>query len=827
MTARPLHSTPVDEGWEVVPTSHELVPRPVVEAGPVPATVPGTVHTDLMAAGLLEDPLVGVHERLQGWVGSTGWRYTTTLPAVPDAGERVDLVFEGLDTVATVRIDGRPVLHTRNMHRTYRVPLSGKEIGLGGARLDVEFTAPVPEADRVALELGYRPHVNHHPYNALRKMAASFGWDWGPDTATSGIWRPVRLESWSTARLDAVVVLPAVSGSAGTVDLRIQVEALDPEIPLTVVARLGEHASARASVVDGAARLHLEEADVRLWWPRGYGEQHRYPLVVELHGATGLLDREERTLGFRTVRLDTEPDASGTPFTVVVNDRPVFVRGVNWIPDDVFPHRIDRGRYAERLGQACDANANLVRVWGGGIYEAEDFHDLCDELGLMVWQDFLFACAAYAEEEPLRGEVEAEAREAVTRLGAHPSLVLLNGNNENLQGIEEWGWAARLEGRTWGAGYYHDLLPGIVAELAPHVAYTPGSPFSPDPRHHANDELNGTTHIWDLWNAKDYPHYRDHRPRFVAEFGWQGPPTWSTMVRGMPGDPLTPVSPSMLVHQKAAEGNVKLVDGLVAHLPQPTTMPDWHWAMSLNQAMAIRVAVEHFRSLQPHLTGIVLWQLNDCWPVVSWSVVDGDGRRKPVWYALREAFTDRLLTLQPTREGLVLAVCNDTDEPWEAPVGLSRRRLDGAVLTTADLAVTVPARSTVRVDVPGAVATAQDPVGEVVVADVSGRRAYWWFAEPRDSALREADLETRVSRTDDGVEVHVTANTLVRELALLADVVDPDAVVDSMLVTLLPGEEWTFKVSTASEVDAAAFVDPAVLRTANGLLRHEPSTVPA
>ena len=264
------------------------------------------------------------------------------------------------------------------------------------------------------------------------------------------------------------------------------------------------------------------------------------------------------------MRLVTEPDADGTSFTFVVNGRPIFVKGVNWIPDDAFPHRVDRARYADRLAQAEEAGVNLLRVWGGGIFEADDFYAECDERGLMVWQDFLFACAAYSEEEPLRSEVIAEARDNVTRLMPHPSLVLWNGCNENIWGFADWDWEPRLDGKTWGMGYYTDVLPGIVAELDPGRPYSAGSPWSLSTDHHPNDPAHGTMHIWDVWNQVDYPVYRDYAPRFAAEFGWQGPPTWSTLRRSLSDDPLTPESPGMLVHQKAMEGNRKLTRGLVA-----------------------------------------------------------------------------------------------------------------------------------------------------------------------------------------------------------------------------------------------------------------------
>lgn len=348
------------------------------------------------------------------------------------------------------------------------------------------------------------------------------------------------------------------------------------------------------------------------------------------------------------------------------------------------------------------------------------------------------------------------------------------------------------------------------------MVYTPGSPFSPDRSQHPNDALNGTTHLWEHWNREDYPRYREVRPRFVSEFGWQGPPTWATLAEAMPDEPLTPESPSMLVHQKAMEGNVKLTDGLVAHLPLPNTMPEWHWAMGLNQALAIRTALDWFRSLQPHNTGAIVWQLNDNWPVVSWAAVDGYGRRKPLWYAIRAAFADRVVTVQPEGERLEASLSNDTDADWTATLRSTRRSFDGAVLEES-----LARDRGARADDPPRAARPQAPsdaASELLVAEFGGERGLWFFSEFRDSSLGEAVLETEAHAVEGGVDVTVTARTLVRELALLADVAAPDAEVDDMLVTLLPGESVTFHVRTASGVAPEAFTAPEVLRSANALL---------
>ncbi len=406
--------TPLVDGWKLrLPGDGKGT-----ATGKASATVPGCVHTDLIAAGLLADPFQDRNETEAAWVGRADWTYETELPASATTHERSDLVLDGLDTVAAITLGGRLLGATRNMHRGYRFGVTADRSATGATPLAVAFTSAYTEAERVRVLAGDRPISYPEPFQYIRKMACSFGWDWGPTLVTAGIWKPVRLEHWSTARLARVTPLVTATGGAGgtgRVEARVELErtAAGADRPLTVRLRVGETVTETA-VPAGTDRFtavaEIEAPD--LWWPHGYGEQPLYDCEVTLADAGGpaaYLDRWQRRIGFRTVTLDTSPDEHGTAFTLAVNGTPVFARGVNWIPDDVLPTRIDAARYRRRLRQAVDAGAgaDLIRVWGGGIYESDDFYDACDELGLLVWQDFLFACAAYPEEQPLRvGPVE-------------------------------------------------------------------------------------------------------------------------------------------------------------------------------------------------------------------------------------------------------------------------------------------------------------------------------------------------------------------------------------------------------------------------------------
>lgn len=777
-----LKATPLTEGWILRHGRDAL-----------PAVVPGCVHTDLLAAGVIPDPFLGRNEADVAWVGRREWTYETELRAAPSGYEQTDLVFDGLDTAAEILLDGRLLGRVRNMHRSYRFDVTG----LTG-RLSVRFASAYAEADAVRDRLGERPAAYAEPFQYVRKMACSFGWDWGPTLVTAGIWRPVRLEHWSTARIARVRPLVTVEDGTGVVELQVDVERSRVEAELAVEARVGG-ARARAQIDRTHGVVRLEVPDAAIWWPRGYGEQPLYDVELTLVNGDGPLDSWRRRVGFRTVELDTSPDAHGTGFTLVVNGERLFARGVNWIPDDVFPSRITRERYRERLRQAADAGVDLVRIWGGGIYESEDFYDACDELGLLVWQDFPFACAAYPEEQPLRGEVEAEARENVVRLMPHPSLVLWNGNNENLWGFRDWGWEERLGGDSWGEGYYLGVLPRVVAELDPTRPYTAGSPWSGSWDHHPNDPAHGTHHSWEVWNREDYADYRLSVPRFVAEFGWQAPPAYATLRRALPDEALAADSPGMLHHQKAEDGNGKLRRGLERHFAFPEGDFDrWHYLTQVNQARAVAAGIEHWRSHWPVCAGTIVWQLNDCWPVTSWAAIDGDGREKPLYHELRRLYADRLLTLRSRGGEPVVAAVNQAAAGWSGPLVLRRMSVDGVVIGRASTGFTAEPRTVAEVRVPRELVPAGPK--EFLVADAAGLRALHFPAPDHEIPYPRPEFEVTVAPG----AVTVTARTLVRDLLLQADRLGADVRADRGLVTLLPGERVTIGVSGWETPDAAA-----------------------
>ncbi len=801
-------------------------PRPDGLPDEVPASVPGCVHTDLLAQGLIPDPYLDLNEHEVQWIGETDATYRTVFDVVDEGHERVDLVAEGLDTVARLSVNGHEVGRTRNQHRSHRFDVR-EVLSTGPNSLVIDLDAPLRAARESEGRIGAKPLVaDALPYNALRKMACNFGWDWGPTLTTAGVWRPVHLHQWSTARMAEVVPVVTLDPDGhGHVEVRVGLERTGKEVvDLTVELAGPDGSRERATTSTGGSQavLSLVVDQPERWWPRGHGEQPLHELTVRASTGGRELDTWTHAIGFRDVEVRIRPDEHGTSFEFHVNGELIWVKGANWIPGDCFPARMTRERYEAAIRDAVDADMNLLRVWGGGIYESDDFYDICNREGVLVWQDFLFACAAYSEAPEMWAEVEAEARENVARLAPNPSLVIWNGSNENIEGYFHWGFRERMaEGEAWGRGYYDDLLPGILAELDPTRAYIPSSPWSPAEYADPRDPDHGPVHSWKVWFSEDYLTYRSAIPRFVAEFGFQGPPNHPTLVRAVHDDPLAPDSPAMLSHQKAVDGNGKLERGWAPHLPDPTSFDDWHFATQLNQARAISCAVSHYRSHAPRNAGYIVWQLNDCWPVVSWAMVDGDGRLKPLWFALRALNAPRVLLLQPREDAVALIAGNDSPEPWVDAVTVSRLSMDGRVLASQDLAVAVPARSTVTLVLGEDVRTAEEAGSELLVATCSGaphvRRGWWWFSEDIDAALPVPDLSTAVRRTTTGYEVDVRADALVKDLVLNADRLDPEASVSDQLVTLLPGETHTFSVTSGADLDAVSLTAHPVLHSASHL----------
>jgi len=623
----------------------------------LPARVPGCVHTDLLAAGRIPDPYYRDNELAVQWVGETDWTYVREFDVPADflRRERGLLRCEGLDTLATVFVNGREIGRADNMFRTWEFDARAA-LRAGRNRIEVRFASVVPYLKR---RQDKRPLPDWGTLKGrawVRKEPCNFGWDWGPTLITCGIWRDVRLVAFDTARLTGVRIRQ--QHAQGKVSLlvtpeveRVAAAGDAPELRAVVSVALDgrEVAETTAPVSAAGGSAELTVANPRLWWPHGMGRQPLYTLNVTLRDGQGrTLDATSRRVGLRTLRLDRHPDEWGESFQFVVNGLPFFAKGANWIPADSFAPRVTRERYADLLASAAAANMNMLRVWGGGLYEDDAFYERCDELGLCIWQDFMFACSTYpAYDAGFMRNVKAEAEDNVRRLRHHACLALWCGNNELEQGLVGNEWNDRqMSWQDYGK-LFDELLPEVVRALDPDRDYWPGSPHTPPPgdRQNANDPDRGDAHLWDVWHGrKPFEWYRTCTHRFNSEFGFQSFPE-PAAVRGytLPAD-RNVTARVMEHHQRSGIGNAVIMQYMLDWFRLPAAFDMTLWLSQIQQAMAIKYAVEHWRRNMPRGMGTLYWQINDCWPVASWSSLDSAGRWKALHYLARRFFAPLLVS---------------------------------------------------------------------------------------------------------------------------------------------------------------------------------------
>ncbi len=672
----------------------------------LPGHVPGCVHTDLMAQGLIPDPFAADNERRVQWVAECDWEYRRKFVPDPEtlAEEQVSLVCDGLDTLATVFLNGHKLLQADNMFRRYRRDMTGLLIE-GENELVVRFDSPVKYITARQSELRLdSPEVCIPGGPHLRKAPCHFGWDWGPKLPPIGIWKDIRLEGHSSARLTQVHLRQAHNGDTVTLSAHVTIERLS-DGPLKVRLRLlhpnGLTQKAEVDLPDGEDEQTpaLNVIEPRLWWPNGYGEQPLYTVEVELLSGNRVVDSHRLKIGLRTLELRREPDEHGETFYFIVNGIPIFAKGANWIPPDSFPTRITDDHLEYLIRSAAQANMNMLRVWGGGIYEDDRFYDLCDRYGIMVWQDFIFSCGTYPPDEVFFKNVRAEAVENIRRLRHHASLALWCGNNEMEWGWVEWGWDTP-EREPLKEAYdrmFHHMLPEICTAEDPDRPYWPSSPSSGTPFLEPNGGRAGDTHCWDVWHGPElFTGYRRHESRFVSEFGFQALPPMKTIRSFASDTDLNLTSYIMEYHQRSYGGNARIAGYMAAHFRMPRNFEETVYLSQVLQAEAIRTGVEHWRRNRDRVGGTLYWQLNDCWPVVSWSSIDYFGRWKGLHYAIKRLYAPVLLSAEDDGTHVSLHVTNDTTEEWHGKVSWSLERLDGSRLTTGDIPVSVPALSSIR-----------------------------------------------------------------------------------------------------------------------------------
>ena len=621
------------------------------------ATVPGTVHTDLIASGEIPDPFYRTNELDVQWVDSLQWLYRREFVVPPEflRQRRIRLVTGGLDTYARVTVNGNVVGETSSMFVEHTFDVK-RWLKVGKNVIEILFDSPTVRAMELERRHG-RLKVALEPHRVyVRKAQYSFGWDWGPKLVTSGIWRNICLEASSYGRIrNPWVKVVSANNKAAVLEISAEIERVAQKGEATVRVAV-ENGSARidreARVTGNIFRLRITVPRPRLWWPNGYGEQPISTAWFSLLQDGEEVDSVSVPFGIRTVRLLQQKDSRGKTFIFEINGVKIFCKGANWIPADSFLPRVAGTIYERLLTLARDSHINMVRVWGGGIYEQELFYAVCDRLGLMVWQDFMFACGEYPEQQWFLSEVEREAQHIVKRLRNHPSLVLWCGNNEC-----EWLFCTENGGKMpddmKGSKIFRDILPSAIRRHDGTRPYWRTSPFGEG---FPNDESSGNHHQWSVWSAwKDFREYENDHARFVTEFGFQAPAYRKTFESvTLPSD-RSPQSVVLEHHNKQTEGTERLFRFQAAHYRPGTTFDEFIFKGQLVQAEALKCAVEHWRRRKFQTAGALFWQLNDCWPVSSWSVIDSDLRPKAAWFYARRFFAPVLVSV--CRKG-------DTVEVW-------------------------------------------------------------------------------------------------------------------------------------------------------------------
>lgn len=806
-----------------------------------PATVPGVVQSDLLNNKIIEDPFYRLNERGIQWVDKEDWEYKTTLEISPElfSKDNIELDFKGLDTYADVYLNDSLILQANNMFREWKVDVKGL-IKQTGNELRVYFHSPIkvdiPKFDALhyPLEAGNDQSENGGVFDKkvsvfARKAGYHYGWDWGPRIVTSGIWRPVYVVGWNNARIQNIhyiqkevtskkAILQArievEADKSGVVSLRIQAKGIRNTWNKTVQVEKGKN----------VIEMDLTINNPKLWWTNGLGEPHLYLFTASLSMENEILDSRTDNLGIRSLRVVYEKDADGHTFHFELNGVKIFAKGANYIPQDNFLPRVTDADYERTILDAVKANMNMLRIWGGGIYENKIFYDLCDRYGILVWQDFMFACSTYPMTPDLLENIRQEAIDNVVRLRNHPSIAIWCGNNENHTAWFNWGWMRKYEKlgvleemRKDYKDVFHKVLPEVVSEYDPTAFYWPSSPYAGDPDKRAETgqhiwNADGDAHYWGVWHGRDsIANYNIIKSRFFSEYGFQSFPEYQSVLKYAPETRDHDIySDVMMAHQRGGSHANGLIEWyLLNEYRKPKDFPNFLYMGQLLQGDAIKTAIEAHRRDMPYCMGTLFWQHNDCWPVASWSSRDYYGRWKAQHYFSKKAFQDILVS--PIREDEMLNVYIVSDRLKSTRGTLNVRVMDfnGNVIYEKNSNVTLPANtSKIQFKAPIETVLAGRQANEIFVNarfTEKNKEEFisnnYFLSRYKDIEFPKATIQTVSVATGDGFDVTVESNVLARGVFLSIEGIDN--FFSDNYFDLLPGEPATIHVTTS--LDKASF----------------------
>ncbi|PLW99288.1 MAG: beta-mannosidase [Marinilabiliales bacterium] len=806
----------------------------------MPATVPGTIHTDLMNNNIIEDPYYRLNEHDVQWIDKEKWEYKTSFE-VDDKyleNETIKLHLDGLDTWATVYLNGKIILNADNMFYQWKVDVKDY-LRPGKNKLRIIFHSPINKGLKLREELGYYLPGAENDQSQLggtgdiktvvfsRKAQYHFGWDWGPRLVTGGIWQPVYLTAHNNARIEKVHFQTLeIANEEANIQVDTYIESFDDD-DVTVAIFMGDAIVAEKTfmVKSGKNTLSLPVIikNPELWWTNGLGEQHLYNFKVTLNKDNRTIDRAFESIGIRTVELIQEPDETGSSFFFKVNGQPVFMKGANYIPQDIFLPRVEKSDYEHLIKSAAEANFNMLRVWGGGIYEQEIFYDLCDKYGILVWQDFMFACAMYPGNKEFIDNVEKEAIQNVERLRNHPCIALWCGDNEILIAWNRWGWQDQVREKQseeiidtiWKAyeDVMHKLLPEVVEKYDPARSYWASSPSSGFGE--LENGKSGDNHYWGVWWGKEpFEKYEEIIPRFMSEYGFQSFPELNSVKKYALEEDWDIESEVMRSHQRSSIGNVTIKEYMERDYRDPKDFPMFLYVNHVLQAEGIRTAMEAHRRNMPHCMGSLYWQLNDCWPVASWSGIDYYGNWKALHYFAKKAFSEVLVSPDLDTLGNVkIHVVSDRLEPTEAELSWKLMDFEGKIISHLEKKISIPANSAKMV--------LEIPASELITDSLRANHLLYvavknmeekilsenilYFDKVKNLDLPDPGLSWSVKKERDYFDITITTERLAKNVFLQENGIE--GFFTDNYFDMLPGQSITVTFTSESRLNISDFID--------------------
>lgn len=748
-----------------------------------PVQLPVSVHTALMQQGSIPDPYYRDNETKLQWIEEQDWEFKASFTISPQqlAQKHVELTFRGIDTYAHIYVNDSLVLETDNAFRTWRADVK-RWLKPGQNELHIYFDSPTKRTEQEWKDLGYELPGGIRTLS--RKPQFHFGWDWGPRLAGCGILQVPEISTWNEFTVDDVhFVTTALTPEKARVVARFRYRSeVKGTMQIFTTDERGKNLDHRV-VYAGTHRdsAWFDVANPKLWWSHDLGDPYLYTFGFSVRMSGQTVCNIQQKVGIRTIELVSKPDETGQPFYFKLNGVPVFCRGANYIPQDMFQDRVTPAHHAHLLDDALAANMNMLRVWGGGLYEDDAFYQLCDEKGILVWQDFMYACAMYPGSGRFLKTAAREAMEQIERLRRHPSVVLWCGNNENNEAWHHWGWQMQFtEGqrnKLWRDYQllFNDLLPTLVTSDGDGVPYWESSPKYG--RAHKKSMVEGDAHYWGVWHDEEpFEVFNKKVPRFMSEYGLQSFPDWRTIQSFTLPEDRKLDSKVMLQHQKHPRGNALIAEYMQRDYRMPNRFEDFVYVSQLLQAEGMRVGIEAHRRNKPYCMGTLYWQLNDVWPVASWSSRDYCGRWKAMHYFVREAY--KPLVALPIVEDDTLRIygVNDTRRDTTATLHLQLLSFKGekVPLETSN-AISLPAEGSVvvwKMALKDVLAKGKSDEWVLDIRLEGGTQPYrrlFYFEVPRKLNLPKTTVSWKATATPQGVEITLQSPFLAKNVQVYTD----------------------------------------------------------